>query len=85
MEETIYVVEENEEEEEVVRVRTPIRTPLTQLLNHSSLQTIHKKSEMLFVRGMSILRYSPMMCAVLELNSLCSGDSVVLISPQAPS
>ncbi|KIN05039.1 hypothetical protein OIDMADRAFT_17820 [Oidiodendron maius Zn] len=44
VEETIYVVEENEEEEEVVR-------------------TIHKKSEMLFVRG----------------------DSVVLISPQAPS
>ncbi|PMD12547.1 hypothetical protein NA56DRAFT_713068 [Hyaloscypha hepaticicola] len=44
VEETIYVVEEDEDEEETIR-------------------TIHKKSEMLFVRG----------------------DSVVLISPQAPS
>ncbi|KAH8801589.1 GTP-binding protein AGP-1 [Xylogone sp. PMI_703] len=44
VEETVYVVEEDEDEEETVK-------------------TIHKKSEMLFVRG----------------------DSVILISPQAPS
>lgn len=52
VEETIYVVEENEDEEDVVRVRTT--NPLADQYFTKAfpvLQTIHKKSEMLFVRG----------------------------------
>ena len=55
MEETIYVVEEEEDEEETIRVSlTPERTNpwATDRSLLILLQTIHKKSEMLFVRGM---------------------------------
>ena len=51
VEETVYVVEEDEEEEEVLRVGIQSLWPRKDLLTFF-LQTIHKKSEMLFVRGM---------------------------------
>jgi U6 snRNA-associated Sm-like protein LSm3 len=56
VEETVYVVEEDEDEEEVLRVGRQ-SCGLKDLLTFS-VQTIHKKSEMLFVRGMCSSNYS---------------------------
>ena len=49
VEETIYVVEEDEDEEETIRVG--LNSSRTKEELAKILQTIHKKSEMLFVRG----------------------------------
>jgi hypothetical protein len=47
------------------------------------LQTIHKKSEMLFVRGKF---FRPVLTSYRScIANRFAGDSVVLISPQAPS
>jgi hypothetical protein len=52
VEETVYVVEEDEEEEEVLRVGSIDLFAVRRLLTFFA-QTVHKKSEMLFVRGKS--------------------------------
>ena len=78
MEETIYTVQEDEEENEIVRVcHTYCSGPDTGI---DESQTVKKQSEMLFVRGMdegSLIVY------YWYLAYYHSGDSVVLISPQA--
>lgn len=78
------MIEEDDDQDEVVRVRKQhIVLMDDDVLISISLQTIHKKSEMLFVRGMFFPHFP------LELPRLTwppsAGDSVVLISPQAPS
>jgi len=49
VEETVYVVEEDEDEEEVVKANNSSMTWRSKA--NFSWQTVHKKSEMLFVRG----------------------------------
>lgn len=53
MEETVYVVEEDDDEEEIVKMSCDYNSNLVRLTN--SLQTIKKQSEMLFVRGKSLI------------------------------
>lgn len=77
VEETIYMIEEDDEGGETVKVKIPDAVDIYHI---NILQTIKKQSEMLFVRG-GILLY-PLITSHAEL---CTGDSVVLISPQAPS
>ncbi|KAK0380232.1 LSM domain-containing protein [Colletotrichum limetticola] len=78
VEETIYVVDEDEEDEEV-KVRRLDELDVS--TNADSIpQTISRKSEMLFVRGklQHILGTS-------QKSNKFAGDSVVLISPQTSS
>ena len=51
VEETIFVVEEDDEDEETMKVGNLLR--FTRVYSNASLQTIKKQSEMLFVRGES--------------------------------
>ncbi len=54
VEETVYVVEEDEDEEETVKVCIPtFNKQAIDTFTKFCKQTIHKKSEMLFVRGES--------------------------------
>ena len=82
MEETIYVVEDDDDEEEVVKVSNEVAR-LIEIADLIDPQTIKKQSEMLFIRG----RFWSLVAVyfVPNENSCISGDSVVLISPQAPS
>ncbi len=80
VEETIYVVEEDDDEDVKVRPSWPVvvAESFTPVFNNN-LQTISRKSEMLFVRGklhrrLEFARY---------VTDLDAGDSVVLISPQS--
>ena len=83
------MVEEDEDEGESVRVRFYDFTGITSWL--TIRQTIHKKSEMLFVRGKPIalyrasLEYYVVFMRSKQLLTGTLGDSVVLISPQASS
>lgn len=83
------MVEEDEDEGESVRVRCDDFTGITSRL--TMRQTIHKKSEMLFVRGKNIclpVSEAATFCAAKRFKQLLTGalgDSVVLISPQASS
>jgi hypothetical protein len=72
------VVEEDDEEEEVVKVGSNVCAKASA---KCVLQTIYKKSEMLFVRGM----FLPSCVRLWWITDPSTGDSVVLISPQAPS
>lgn len=57
VQETVYVVEEDDDGEETVKVG--VFQSMTFLNSDTCMQTIHKKSEMLFVRGMAILSPLP--------------------------
>ena len=83
------MVEEDEDEGESVRVRLYDFTGIS--LRLTMRQTIHKKSEMLFVRGKhnslyrASLAYNTLSMRRKQLLTSPLGDSVVLISPQASS
>ncbi|TQS33450.1 hypothetical protein Golomagni_06205 [Golovinomyces magnicellulatus] len=81
VEETIYVTEEDEDEEEVLKVRSYtnfLQKTFAKILS----QTIQRKSEMLFVRG-ELVQSTKRNIFGADLSQLL-GDSVVLISPQGP-
>lgn len=84
VEETVYVVEDDDGEGETVRVcRIAFASWCIQELIRS--QTVHKKSEMLFVRGMPIhlpFYLQRELYPKQKLTIPSTGDSVVLISPQ---
>lgn len=78
VEETIYVVEDDDDENDELKV-TPISIhEVRRTIANSPLQTVNRKSEMLFVRGMNsfVMR---LRCGSFANGS--AGDSVVLISP----
>ncbi|KXH29893.1 LSM domain-containing protein [Colletotrichum nymphaeae SA-01] len=78
VEETIYVVDEDEEDEEV-KVRRLDELDVSS--NADSIpQTISRKSEMLFVRGKL-----QQIVGTSQKSNQFAGDSVVLISPQTSS
>jgi small nuclear ribonucleoprotein (snRNP)-like protein len=54
VEETVYQVEEDDDGDETVKVCRHIAS-MAEVMADLYSQTIHKKSEMLFVRGMSML------------------------------
>jgi hypothetical protein len=85
VEETIYVVEEDEDEEETVRVSfTPQRTNLwgtDRKLANTAADNSQEIGDAVCERYVSLCsRYLR-----LRIANPFAGDSVVLISPQAPS
>ncbi|CAI7673415.1 unnamed protein product, partial [Penicillium palitans] len=86
VEETIYVVEEDENEEETLRVWDHVNLGSlhgTRANLGSRIQTIKKQEEMLFVRGESKKLWKTFWGYLERVADSCLGDSVVLISPQA--
>ena len=60
MTETVYTVEEDEDENEHVRVSVSFGYTLQNIgTNQNLLQTVKKQSEMLFVRGDSVVLIAP--------------------------
>lgn len=84
MEETIYVVEENEDEEEVVRVSKATST----YADHDQLaKQLFLADYSQEIRDALCPRYVLFCdCVVIPvlIDGFVTGDSVVLISPQAP-
>lgn len=75
VEETIYVVEDDDDETDELKVSRSLSVKLPRGVANP-VQTVNRKSEMLFVRGMT-----PVIRSYVTLLTDHTGDSVVLISP----